>query len=134
MSEIKANYHTHTTYCDGESSPREIVDEAARLGMAELGFSGHSYTSFDESYCMFLCYIDPDPVGFLRHTIMGIVVGNRSEIVSCWCIAVSFIWTFRCSFGRSIGFPVVFEGKLRMFADIRAVFLYYISVMARYIE
>ena len=52
MSEIKANYHTHTTYCDGESSPREIIEEAARLDMTELGFSGHSYTSIDESYCM----------------------------------------------------------------------------------
>ena len=52
MSEIKANYHTHTTYCDGENGPREIVEEAARLDMTELGFSGHSYTSLDESYCM----------------------------------------------------------------------------------
>lgn len=46
------NYHTHTTYCDSESSPREIIEQAARLGMDELGFSGHSYTSIDESYCM----------------------------------------------------------------------------------
>lgn len=52
MRVYKSNYHTHTTYCDGESSPHEIVEEAARLGMDELGFSGHSYTSIDESYCM----------------------------------------------------------------------------------
>ena len=52
MPEFRTNYHTHTTYCDGESSPRDIVREAARLGMTELGFSGHSYTSIDESYCM----------------------------------------------------------------------------------
>lgn len=52
MPVYKSNYHTHTTYCDGESSPREIVEEAARLCMDELGFSGHSYTSIDESYCM----------------------------------------------------------------------------------
>ncbi len=52
MPDMKTNYHTHTTYCDGESSPREIAEEAARLGMSELGFSGHSYTSVDESYCM----------------------------------------------------------------------------------
>ena len=52
MPKIKANYHTHTTYCDGESSPRDIAGEAVSLGMSELGFSGHSYTSIDESYCM----------------------------------------------------------------------------------
>ena len=52
MSEIKVNYHTHTTYCDGNSTPEEIAEKAVSLGMTELGFSGHSYTSFDESYCM----------------------------------------------------------------------------------
>ena len=52
MPEIKCNYHTHTIYCDGSSSPEEIVREAVSLGMPELGFSGHSYTSIDESYCM----------------------------------------------------------------------------------
>ena len=36
------NYHTHTTYCDGKSTPEEIVLEAIRLGMDTIGFSGHS--------------------------------------------------------------------------------------------
>ena len=52
MPVFRANYHTHTTYCDGGNSPREIIGEAVHLGMSELGFSGHSYTSIDESYCM----------------------------------------------------------------------------------
>lgn len=52
MSEFRTNYHTHTTYCDGSSSPRETAGHAARSGMTQLGFSGHSYTSIDESYCM----------------------------------------------------------------------------------
>ena len=52
MSDFTANYHTHTTYCDGKSNPEEIVSEAVSLGMTEIGFSGHSYTSIDESYCM----------------------------------------------------------------------------------
>lgn len=49
---IPCNYHTHTHFCDGINSPEEIVLEAIRLGCKELGFSGHSYTFFDESYCM----------------------------------------------------------------------------------
>ena len=48
------NYHTHTTFCDGVNSPEEMVLEAIRLGMSELGFSGHAHMSFDSSYCMSL--------------------------------------------------------------------------------
>lgn len=46
------NLHTHTTYCDGENSAEELVLKAIELGISGLGFSGHSYTFFDESYCM----------------------------------------------------------------------------------
>ena len=49
---IPCNYHTHTHFCDGINAPEEIVREAIRLGCKELGFSGHSCTFFDESYCM----------------------------------------------------------------------------------
>lgn len=46
------NYHTHTTYCDGKNTPEEIVLRAIEEGFDAIGFSGHGYTSFDESYCM----------------------------------------------------------------------------------
>ena len=46
------NYHTHTTYCDGENTAEEMVQKAIELGLSELGFSGHSYTEFDEEWCM----------------------------------------------------------------------------------
>ena len=49
-----SNYHTHTTYCDGKNTPEELILQALRLGCPALGFSGHSYTWFDESYCMTL--------------------------------------------------------------------------------
>lgn len=38
---IKANYHTHTTFCDGSDSPEEVVQEALKKGFTHLGFSGH---------------------------------------------------------------------------------------------
>lgn len=47
-----SNFHTHTTYCDGNNTPEQMVKSAIRLGCKQLGFSGHSYTAFDESYCM----------------------------------------------------------------------------------
>ena len=47
-----ANYHTHTIYCDGKNTPREMIDTAIEKGFDILGFSGHGYTEFDFSYCM----------------------------------------------------------------------------------
>ncbi len=48
----KANFHTHTTFCDGKNTAEEMVLAAIEKGLSALGFSGHSYTFFDESYCM----------------------------------------------------------------------------------
>ena len=40
---IKTNFHTHTHFCDGANSPREMVISAIEKGFTALGFSGHSY-------------------------------------------------------------------------------------------
>ena len=48
---IFANYHTHTTFCDGRDTPERLVQEAIRLGCPALGFSGHSYAFYDAA-CM----------------------------------------------------------------------------------
>lgn len=50
----KSNLHTHTCFCDGKHTPEEMVLAAIEAGMDTLGFSGHSYTSFDTRYCMSL--------------------------------------------------------------------------------
>lgn len=46
------NLHTHTTFCDGENTPEEIVLYAIDNGFSSIGFSGHGYTPFDLRYCM----------------------------------------------------------------------------------
>ena len=38
---LTANFHTHSTYCDGANTPREMVDRALELGFTALGFSSH---------------------------------------------------------------------------------------------
>lgn len=38
---LKANFHTHTTFCDGKDTPEEMVKAAIDLGFNQLGFSGH---------------------------------------------------------------------------------------------
>ena len=49
---MRADYHVHTAFCDGAASPGEMAGAALRLGLWALGFSGHSHTPFDESWCM----------------------------------------------------------------------------------
>ena len=46
------NYHTHTNFCDGKDSAEDVVKVAIEKGFSALGFSGHGFTSFDQSYCM----------------------------------------------------------------------------------
>lgn len=48
----RADFHVHTTFCDGKNTPREMVEAAIQKGLSTIGFSAHSFTSFDESYCI----------------------------------------------------------------------------------
>lgn len=38
---LRANFHTHSSFCDGTNTPLEIVEEALKLRMTNIGFSGH---------------------------------------------------------------------------------------------
>ena len=49
---MKQNLHTHTLYCDGKSTIKDMIRSALLRDFDVLGFSGHSFTAFDESYCM----------------------------------------------------------------------------------
>lgn len=39
---MKANYHTHTNWCDGKDSPESVILCAMEKGFDEIGFSSHS--------------------------------------------------------------------------------------------
>ncbi len=47
-----SNLHTHTTFCDGQSTAEEMVQKAIEKGFVSLGFSGHAYTPFELTSCM----------------------------------------------------------------------------------
>ncbi len=49
---ILQDFHTHTSYCDGKNTPEEMVRAAIKLGVQKIGLVCHSYTYFDESYCI----------------------------------------------------------------------------------
>ena len=42
MRHLCANYHTHSTWCDGKNTPREMVEAAIAKGFDTIGFSSHS--------------------------------------------------------------------------------------------
>ena len=44
--------HMHTTYSDGKDTPSDMLDCAVQKGLKIVGISDHSYTFFDESYCI----------------------------------------------------------------------------------
>ena len=47
-----SNLHTHTIFCDGQSTAEEMVQKAIEKGFVSLGFSGHAYTPFELTSCM----------------------------------------------------------------------------------
>ncbi len=47
-----SNLHTHTTFSDGKGTVRENIESAIQKNMLSLGFSDHSFTACDTSYCM----------------------------------------------------------------------------------
>ena len=50
---LHTDFHTHTTFCDGKSTPRELVEAAYRMGMTDLGVSGHAdFSMFEPGFGM----------------------------------------------------------------------------------
>ena len=50
MTEVlRSCVHTHTTFCDGASTPEETVRAALTLGFVSLGFSGHGAAAYDDA-------------------------------------------------------------------------------------
>ena len=45
---MKANYHTHTTWCDGRNTTREMAEAAVAKGFDVLGFSSHAMLPQDD--------------------------------------------------------------------------------------
>ena len=52
VKNMKCNFHTHTSYCDGKDTPEELACEAVEKGFTDLGFSGHGYNWPDRDFAM----------------------------------------------------------------------------------
>ena len=45
---MKTNFHTHSTWCDGQDSPRKMIQTAVAKGFDVLGFSSHAMLPQDD--------------------------------------------------------------------------------------
>lgn len=52
MTFYKANYHTHSLYCDGKSTLEEQVRAAEQNELHQLGFSSHAPVPFENTFAM----------------------------------------------------------------------------------
>ena len=50
--QIRSNIHTHTVWSDGRDTMEAVVETALQKGFHTIGISDHSFTWFDEQYCM----------------------------------------------------------------------------------
>ena len=48
----KIDLHIHSVYSDGANTIEEIVKVAIKNRFDIIGISDHSYTQFDQSYCI----------------------------------------------------------------------------------
>ena len=49
---ITKDLHMHTAYCDGARAPEDMILSAIDKRLTTVGVCCHSYTFFDESYCI----------------------------------------------------------------------------------
>ena len=63
---FRSNLHTHTTYCDGVSTAREMTEAAQKAGFVSLGFSGHAYSPYDP------CGMSPENTLAYRQDVLAL--------------------------------------------------------------
>lgn len=49
---IRQDFHVHSSFSDGVSTPEQIVQQAIAAGMERLGFSDHVYAPYDTECCI----------------------------------------------------------------------------------
>jgi len=113
MGNLKANYHTHTTFCDGSDTAEAVVQEALQKGFTHLGFSGHMDPGVSMDYAAYaqeICRLQAayrDQIDILRGAELdnvydpSCVAGAEYTIGSTHFVPVpgSSVWSTPAAFG-----------------------------------
>lgn len=70
-----SNYHTHTSFCDGNNTPEEMVLAAVDAGLSEIGFSGHSHLPAEPDWTMSV-----EGTKAYRKTVLGLAEKYKDKI------------------------------------------------------
>ena len=73
---IRSNYHTHTAYCDGNSTAGDYAEYAISAGFHSIGFSGHGFVPFEEVYYG----MNPETEARYRNTIISLKNQYRGRL------------------------------------------------------
>ncbi len=75
---MKANYHTHTVWCDGRNTVEEVILSAIAKGFGVIGFSSHSTYPHDN-----VCTVPPAklPEYFLEVRSMAAKYSGRIKVL-----------------------------------------------------
>ncbi len=71
----KCDLHMHTTYCDGKNSAEEMVLSAVEKGLDTVGIATHSYTFFDDLYC-----IKKEKIALFQREVNGLKEKYKDKI------------------------------------------------------
>lgn len=82
---LRANYHTHTSFCDGDNAAEEMVRRALDLGFYHLGFSGHMDPDIHMDWPAYVAEINrlKDAYADRLDILMGVELDNLYDPSSC---------------------------------------------------
>ncbi len=82
---LKANYHTHTIFCDGTNTAEEMVSQALELGFEHLGFSGHMDPEIHMAWPDYVAEVSrlKEKYAGQLDIIMGVELDNMYDPASC---------------------------------------------------
>lgn len=92
---ILNNYHTHSNFCDGSDEPEKYVEEAIRLGLISLGFSGHAPVPFENTWS-----IKKENLGDYCRTIEGLKEKYAGKINIFLGLEIDYIPGISTGFGQ----------------------------------
>ena len=90
------NFHTHTFFSDGKSSPVEVIEEAIRQNMTAIGFSDHSPVPFENTFA-----IKNDKLDEYVKTIKDLSIKYKDKIDIYVSMEMDYIFGVICNFAET---------------------------------
>jgi histidinol-phosphatase (PHP family) len=81
---VLSDIHTHTHFCDGKNSPRQMLERAVEMGLYSYGFSGHAPVDLDGMECDWAMTKENEEKYFAEITSLKAELADKI-IINCGC-------------------------------------------------